>query len=149
MSLVPASAAFIILEGVALLAATALYLVGRAEGGWLKYGFMGAIIVSRIGLYGFCIGYVQHLQTGIEESSRGKVNSIDKAFTKLAQLIIYGAGIIFSTPAKFQWMIFISVASINIGAVLYLLWSLSASNRNFINSKQEIQDRDETVRLAA
>ena len=38
-----------------------------------KYLFMMFIIFSRVGLYGFCIGYVQILQTGIQENARGKV----------------------------------------------------------------------------
>lgn len=101
-----------------------------------------------VGLYGFCIGYVQHLQTGIEETTRGKVNSIDKAFTKLALLLISAAGIVFSTPAKFQWMIYISAGAINIGAVLYVVWALVPSNSNFINARQETLDGSaETAKL--
>src|SRR5437868_7056213 len=53
-----------------------------------KYAFLGFILISRVGLYGFCIGYVQILQTGVDENVRGAVNAIDKSFTKIAMLVI-------------------------------------------------------------
>lgn len=99
--------------------------------------------MSRVGLYGFCIGYVEHLQTGIAESIRGRVNAIDKAFAKLAELCIYAASIIFSTPARFQYVIYISAGSILLASVLYIGWALKCGGDEFLAGRQQLSQEEE------
>lgn len=94
-NLVTACGIHIALEGVMLcVAMLAFFAIPYVS--YSRYAFLVAIIFSRIGtlqlalfaftaevdrnagLYGFCIGYVQVLQTGIDEDVRGVVNSVDK-----------------------------------------------------------------------
>jgi hypothetical protein len=125
LGLKSACLAYIILESSMLVAGTALFVLSNITGlGWPKLSFLVAIIASRIGLYGFCIGYAELMQTGVEDRVRGQVSSIDKSFTKLAQLVLYGGCVIFSDESLFQYVIYGSACAVLGGGMIYGVWFL-------------------------
>lgn len=130
-SLVFASGAHVILQGIAIVGALITFIVSEHLSGSFKFLFLVFIVFSRIGLYGFCIGYVEHLQSGIDESCRGRVNAIEKAFAKFAELLIYGASIIFATPKQFQFIIYISTGAVLMASALYITWAKSRHGTAF------------------
>lgn len=130
-SLVFASGAHVVLQGIALLGALGAFSAGEHVNAAFKFAFLAFIVLSRIGLYGFCIGYVEHLQKGIDESCRGRVNAIEKALAKFAELLVYAATIAFATPQQFQFIIYISTGAVLLASVLYLGWAGSHHGHAF------------------
>jgi hypothetical protein len=69
------------------------------------------------------MGEVQIMQTGVPEDIRGTINSIESSFTKLAAMLVFLAAIVASEPQQFVYLMYASAVCINIGSVLFLIWS--------------------------
>lgn len=81
--------------------------------------FLGAVLASRIGLYGFSLGEIELRQRLIPESLRGEVNGVASALNSLATLFIFCMGLIFSTPDSFKYLVIISVLAVVLASVLF------------------------------
>lgn len=80
--------------------------------------FLGFILLSRIGLYGFGLGETEIRQLSINENQRGEINGVATSLTSLATLIIFGLGIAFASPSSFVYLIIISSIAVALSALL-------------------------------
>lgn len=83
-----------------------------------QYLFMIAVLVSRIGLYGFGLAETELRQTLIQPRERGKVNGVSNSLTSFATVIIYGLGVVFSKPDQFIVLVGVSALSVFLGALI-------------------------------
>jgi len=119
----PSSMVSIAIEAICIAAAAVCFqLIPFAPA--LRYVFMGSILLSRCGLYGFDMGEVQILQRSIPEAVRGKVNSVESSLTSTASLVVFLLGIVFPNPAQFIWLVWVSTTSVVSGLVLFAVWAL-------------------------
>jgi iron-regulated transporter 1 len=110
--------AFILFQTAMVLACFPFFLSPWA-GGW---AFLGCILLSRIGLYGFSLGETEIRQTFIPEGQRGSVNGVAGALTSLASLVLFGLGSLLSTADQFLWLVVISMCAVTLGALVFSLW---------------------------
>ncbi len=87
-----------------------------------KVLFLGLILLSRIGLYGFSLGEVQIRQVYIREEVRGEFNGFASALTAVATLGLYGGGALLPETKDFSYLVVISVFMVIVGYVLFNLW---------------------------
>jgi iron-regulated transporter 1 len=113
--LVTSTKLFIVFQaGVLLLSLPTFFF--KMYSGW---AFLGLILLSRIGLYGFGLGETEIRQRSIPEGVRGRVNGVASALTSLATLILFALGTAFSEPSIFYIMVLTSVISVTVGAILF------------------------------
>lgn len=86
--------------------------------------FLGLMLVSRIGMYGFTLGEVQFRQENIEESVRGRINGVAKAMNGLFNLGIFMLAAFLPQMVDFKYLVLLSVASIGVGMALTWRWYL-------------------------
>lgn len=82
--------------------------------------FLGAILFSRIGLYGFSIGETELRQVMIPRDSRGEVNGIANSITSMATLLLFLFGTVIGDTSNFGMMIFLSLTAVFVALVLFL-----------------------------
>lgn len=87
-----------------------------------KVLFLGLILFSRIGLYGFSLGEVQIRQVYIKEEVRGEFNGFASALTAITTLGLYGGGALLPETEDFSYLIVISVLMVIVGFVLFNIW---------------------------
>ena len=80
--------------------------------------FLGTVLLSRIGLYGFGLGEMELRQKLIPENLRGEINGVASSLNSLATLVIFSLGLVFSTPDNFKYLVAISVFAV-VSASLY------------------------------
>jgi hypothetical protein len=97
-------------------------------------------MLCSVGLYGYDMGEVQIMQTGVPEDIRGTINSIEGSFTKLAALIVFLAAIVASDPQQFVYLMYASAVCINIGSILFLIWSFKPVAKK-LQEQNESADR--------
>ena len=114
---------FILFQAIVLVAALPLF----AYQSWGGVGFLGLVLLSRIGLYGFSIGEMEIRQRTVAEGQRGRVSGVASALTSFATLMLFGAGSLVAEHSNFVWLVILSVASVSVGAVLYSLWLRGSS----------------------
>lgn len=118
---------FLLFQAVMVVMAGVCFFQGGTLG---QYGFLGFILLSRIGLYGFSLGEEQIRQLWIDESVRGRVNGFASAMTGFATLILYGAGVQFSTPEQYSTLVVGSASSVVLAAILFSVWSAKTPLEN-------------------
>ncbi|MEY4066762.1 MAG: hypothetical protein RIR26_2970 [Pseudomonadota bacterium] len=116
--LLSSARAFICFQA-AMVVASLVFFLSPWAGGW---AFLGCILLSRIGLYGFSLGETEIRQTLIPEGQRGSVNGVAGAFTSLASLVLFGLGSLLSTAEHFLWLVMISMIAVSVGALVFSLW---------------------------
>ena len=84
-----------------------------------QYLFMLFILFSRTGLYGFGLAETELRQIRINAAERGRINGVSQAMTSFATVLVYGLGIIFSTPESFIFLVGISALSVVVGGVIF------------------------------
>ena len=84
-----------------------------------KMLFLGTVLLSRIGLYGFSLGEMELRQKLIPENLRGEINGVASSLNSLATLIIFSLGLIFSTPDNFKYLVVVSVVAVVIASVYF------------------------------
>lgn len=125
------SQAFILFQTLTVGLALSCFLIGGLPG---QIGFLGFILLSRIGLYGFSLGEMQIRQIGIRAESRGKVNGFASALTGVATLGLYSLGALLPTTADFEILILLSVAIVAVAALIFTVWtSKERKNRLYCN----------------
>lgn len=117
--LVKGSQNFILFQSVMVVFALISFLMGDRMG---QIGFLGFILLSRIGLYGFSLGEMQMRQIGIRPEVRGEVNGFASALTGIATLGLYGASALLPSTKDFSWLIIGSVMFVLVGAGVYSFW---------------------------
>jgi len=94
---------------------------------WGVYLFMGMVIISRMGLWGFDLAEVSIMQTWVDEKEAGTINAVEYSATQLFSLIPYLASIVSNDPKCFVWMVVGSSLSILSAAVLFSTWAACRS----------------------
>lgn len=120
--------AFIICQSVMVLLALLFFVFPFANG----LLFLGFILFSRIGLYGFSLGEMEIRQRMIPEGVRGAVNGVATSLTGLSTVLLFALGSYFSTPARFPVLVFISVSAVICGAIVYIDWTRKQNSEELI-----------------
>ncbi len=124
-SLVAASRALIIFEAACVVGAA----VAFAAGAGFAAAFLGLVLLSRVGLYGFSLGETEIRQVTIDPAVRGRVNGFANALTSIATLGLYGAGASLEGPEQFSLLVYGSAACVTAGAVVFVAWSKTVARR--------------------
>eukprot|EP00007_Cunea_sp_BSH-02190019_P003776 CAMPEP_0174238264 /NCGR_PEP_ID=MMETSP0417-20130205/10713_1 /TAXON_ID=242541 /ORGANISM="Mayorella sp, Strain BSH-02190019" /LENGTH=671 /DNA_ID=CAMNT_0015317083 /DNA_START=130 /DNA_END=2145 /DNA_ORIENTATION=+ len=81
--------------------------------------FLGGVVLSRCGLWGFDLAEVQIMQTLIDPSVLGLLNGTESALTKVAWLCMLGLGMVFPDPKQFGYLVGCSIVAILLALVSY------------------------------
>jgi iron-regulated transporter 1 len=120
MTLEKSSLLFLGFQAVTVTAACVLFFNASAVG---QIAFLGFILLSRIGLYGFSLGEMQIRQESIPIQVRGQVNGFANALTGMATLILFGAGALLPSTEDFRLLVLMSTGSVILAAVIFAVWS--------------------------
>lgn len=82
-------------------------------------GTVAAVIVSRIGLWGFDLSAQIIVQEEVESDLRGTFSSQEFAFQNIFEMLSFASTIIFSRPAEFKIPATISSVAVGVAGVLY------------------------------
>lgn len=126
-SLEKTSRLFLGFQAVTVLTACLLFLVGTSIG---QLGFLGMILLSRIGLYGFSLGEMQIRQEHIAVGVRGQVNGFANALTGIATLGLFGAGALLPSTADFRFLVFLSTGCVLLAFVVFVTWMVRFDKKN-------------------
>ena len=130
MGLFKASSRFIGWQALMVFAALIAFFyvtLGQAVG-IASLGFMVFILLSRAGLYGFCLGELEIRQTMVAPEKRGRVNGFTSSWLNAMTLLVYGLGSVLATPKGFGVMVVVSACAVVVGAVVFHRWQ-TRSNR--------------------
>lgn len=119
LGLVKSSHAFLGFQAVSVVIALLFFFLDSRVG---QIGFLGFILLSRIGLYGFSLGEMQIRQIGINSEVRGEVNGFANALTGIATLGLYGAGALLPSTQDFAKLIVLSVSFVVLALVMCSVW---------------------------
>ena len=86
------------------------------------WGFLGCLIMSRVGLWSFDLAERQIMQEFVPEEKRGIINSVEFSLTNVFSLLSYFLGVVWSRPEQFGVIVIISFTSVTLAAVFYSLW---------------------------
>lgn len=113
---------FVLLQTTLLIAGLPFFFFGDQSRtfGWV---FLGSLLFSRIGLYGFGLAEVELRQRMIPEGQRGLLNGFAQSMTTLASLILFGLGSLFADTHMFHILVFVSVISVATSSVIFFIWS--------------------------
>lgn len=109
----------IFLQGVSLCAGVLAFATHTPWGYAL---FLGSILVSRIGLYGFNNGEFEIRQRMVPEQIRGQLNSLAVLMATTANLFIFLISSLIQESSDFQYLVYISAISVLCGSLAYLYW---------------------------
>lgn len=121
LGLVPTTRLFIIFQALMVLLSLPFFHMETAGG----IAFLGLVLMSRIGLYGFCLGETEIRQRWIPQGQRGQVNGVAGALTSFATIVLFGLGSLLGDKDNFIFMIAVSILSVVAGAALFLRWSIT------------------------
>ena len=129
------SLAFLLLEVVSVLVAAASYalvdtshMISSAPSSLTKSGeplswpiliFLGAIVVSRAGLYSFDVGVLEIEQYLVDERYRNAVGSVEGALCSLCEMGMYVLSIALPNPSQFGWQVGVSATAVSFGGVCF------------------------------
>ena len=120
-------ALYLAVLAAAVLAAAAIFAaIPHTHGlGPLGWPFLGAIVVSRFGLYGFDVGLLQLEQLHVDEAHRGALGAVESSLCSLGTMSIFLATLFAARhPAEFGLIVFGSALFVAAGAGTYLSWYL-------------------------
>lgn len=103
---------------------------------WGIYVFMGMVILSRMGLWGFDLVEVHLMQTCVSTTEAGSINSVEYSATQLASMLPYIVGIFSNDPQHFVWLVVGSSLSILCAAILFTVWA----TRDFRPDAADVHD---------
>jgi hypothetical protein len=130
------SLAFLLLEVVSVLVTAAAYRLcdtsamitsvqfsdNSSEGepiSWQIYLFLGAIVVSRAGLYSFDVGVLEIEQYLVDERFRNAIGSVEGALCSVCEMGMYVLSIALPNPSQFGWQIGVSAAAVSSGGLCF------------------------------
>jgi iron-regulated transporter 1 len=121
--LLPSARVFVFFQAGTVLAAAAFFLLGSNY----DWYFFGAVLLSRIGLYGFSIGESEIRQCSISEGQRGRINGVAQSLTTIATLTLYCMGSVLSGNQSFFCLVLLSACSVTAAAAVFWIWSRGRS----------------------
>lgn len=116
--LLRATTGFIVFQAAAVVAG--LYFFGADRPHWY---FLAAVLLSRIGLYGFIQGETELRQSRSVPGERGRLNGFGSALNQSATLLLFLVGTIFTNPKDFIILVAGSAFFVCLGATLFLIWA--------------------------
>jgi len=85
-------------------------------------GLVGAVILSRVGLWSFDLCAQSIVQEEVNEEGRGAFSTVEASFQNLFELLSYATTIIFSKADQFQWPAVISVIAVYVAGGTYTVF---------------------------
>nr|BFD66877.1 hypothetical protein HAGR004_18990 [Bdellovibrio sp. HAGR004] len=92
------------------------------------YVFLGCILLSRVGLYGFSNGEFELRQRLIPEDQRGELNSLSSLTTTLATLILFAMGSLLPNTEDFKYLVYLSLLAVVGANVVFAQWARQHQN---------------------
>jgi iron-regulated transporter 1 len=118
--LIKASRMFILAQSACVVVALTGLIIGTLGG---EMVFLGFILLSRLGLYGFSLGEMQIRQLSIEPSVRGEVNGFASSLTAIATLLLFVGGSLLPSTNQFPVLVWASVFFVLLGAGVFSRWA--------------------------
>ena len=84
--------------------------------------FMVAVILSRMGLYGFDLGYTELQQRHVSEDHRNVVGQVDSSLTSLFTTLMYLASLHIDTAEKFESVAWASAGAVATAVLIFSLY---------------------------
>lgn len=92
--------------------------------------FMAGVVASRVGLYGFDVGFMELQQRNVEEKARNAVGAVDQALTSVAEFAVYACALHVTSASAMAGLTWASAASVaaalGVFAAYLLLWRETA-----------------------
>ena len=85
-------------------------------------GLVGAVILSRVGLWSFDLCAQSIIQELVNEQSRGAFSTVEASFQNLFELLSYATTIIFSKEDQFRWPAAISVIAVYVAGGTHMVF---------------------------
>lgn len=85
-------------------------------------GLVGAVILSRVGLWSFDLCAQCIIQEEVNEQSRGAFSTVEASLQNLLELFSYVTTIIFSKADQFQWPTIISIIAVYTAGATYAVF---------------------------
>ncbi len=82
-------------------------------------GLVAAVILSRVGLWGFDLCAQSIVQDEVDEQSRGAFSAVEASFQNTFELLSYLMTIVWSRPEQFCWPVVGSVAAVYVAGGVY------------------------------
>jgi iron-regulated transporter 1 len=120
IGLIKSSKSHLVFQGVTLVIGIIAFYLNHS---FAIYIFLGCILLSRIGLYGFSNGEFELRQRLIPEAKRGELNSLSHLMTTLATLVLFAVGSLLPDTADFKYLVYGSLAAVIAANVVFLKWS--------------------------
>lgn len=120
MGLIKSSKSHLAFQGLTLIVGIIVFQMNQGFG---IYVFLGCILLSRIGLYGFSNGEFELRQRLIPENQRGEINSLSYLMTTLATLILFAVGSILPNTEDFKYLVYGSLLAVLCANVVFFRWS--------------------------
>ena len=120
IGLIKSSKSHLAFQGVTLVIGIIAFYVNHSLA---IYIFLGCILLSRIGLYGFSNGEFELRQRLIPDTKRGELNSLSHLMTTLATLVLFAVGSLLPDTADFKYLVYGSLAAVIAANVVFLKWS--------------------------
>lgn len=120
MGLIKSSKGHLVFQGVTLVVAIIAFYLNHS---FAIYVFLGCILLSRIGLYGFSNGEFELRQRLIPEAKRGELNSLSYLMTTLATLVLFAAGSLLPDTEDFKYLVYGSLAAVIAANIVFLKWA--------------------------
>ncbi|KAG2382002.1 hypothetical protein C9374_005794 [Naegleria lovaniensis] len=105
------------------------------------YLFLICVVFSRLGLYSFDLAEIQIMQQLVDQADSGIINATEGSLTKVADLVVFIAALLFSTPSNFVILVIGSLCCVGSACLLYSLWYLR-HKKHFPQWLQEIEDEE-------
>ena len=87
--------------------------------------FLGCIVVSRFGLYGFDVGLLQLEQENVDVVDRAKVGAVESSLCSLGTMaIFFGSLGVSQGVVSFGAVVYVSAAFVAAGALAFTAWCL-------------------------
>jgi len=125
--LIKSSKAHLAFQGLTLIAAIIAFATHE---GFAVYIFLGCILLSRIGLYGFSNGEFELRQRLIPETQRGELNSMSSLMTTFAGLALYLLGSLLPSTEDFKFLVYFSLGAVLLANIVFIKWAKSESERS-------------------
>ena len=119
-----ASVVHLSFQTVCVLVAASVFDAGNTE------LFMVGVVASRIGLYGFDVGFMELQQRNVEEKDRNAVGAVDNALTSIATFGVYACSLHVSSASAWSSLTWASAMSVcfalGVFGVYLLFWRESS-----------------------
>lgn len=120
IGLIKSSKGHLAFQGITLVVGIIAFYLNHS---FAIYVFLGCILLSRIGLYGFSNGEFELRQRLIPEAKRGELNSLSHLMTTLATLVLFAAGSLLPDTADFKYLVYGSLVAVIAANIVFVKWS--------------------------